>query len=341
MLRRAFCRDGSALAALGALGCGASSPPLMLHSNGPRVVDLMPEFFAYWDRAARASVDVQKQAFFDEIVARHPELYAPNVIGVALREGSDSLSLRLDRWLPLLPTYMPEMRRIHARFVGDLEGALAHMQSELPSFAWRGDLYVYVSVDAFNGAGRPVQHGDAMSTCLLFGVDVLAKMGNTNPFVIIHHELFHMHQRSSAAMLGEQMWVEGLATYASIVLNPGTTDDEALPVTFLHDPSAPVLDAPDRRISFEAEMPRFRAQIIPMMRERLRATEENATEADYAMFFLGRAAPIVAGMPVRTAYWLGLQLVRALARGRSLETLSQLEPASLIDDMDRELAAMV
>jgi len=78
-----------------------------------------------------------------------------------------------------------------------------------------------------------------------------------------------------------------------------------------------------------------------MLRERLRTSEDRGSEDDYAMFFLGRAAPAMAGRPVRSAYWFGLQIVRRLAQGRSLRELAAIEPGQLVGDMEQALDAMI
>ncbi|MCA9610411.1 MAG: hypothetical protein KC619_32670, partial [Myxococcales bacterium] len=148
-------------------------------------------------------------------------------------------------------------------------------------------------------------------------------------------------QAQAQTYLGEAMWVEGLATYASLVLNPGTADADALPVSHLHDPDDPQLAAPDRAVSLAEVMPGLVAEMGPMLRERLRSSETSGSEDDYPMFFLGRAAPPLGPRPVRSAYWFGLQIVRRLQRGRSLRELGALEPATLIPDMQQALDAMI
>jgi len=230
------------------------------------------------------------------------------------------------------------MRRLHRVFTSELNASRARFVEALPDFEWDGSIFLFASIDAFNGAGRMVDGEPA----LLFGLDVIARLqADADPAVLFHHELFHMYQAQAETYLGEGMWVEGLATYASLSLNTGATDEQALPVSHLHDPADPQLAAPERAVSLAEAMPDWVSELGPMLRERLRSSENSGDPDDYAMFFLGRAAPGLGARPVRSAYWFGLQIVRRLAAGRSLQALAALEPAALLDDMEVALDEII
>lgn len=123
----------------------------------------------------------------------------------------------------------------------------------------------------------------------------------------------------------------------SSALNPGTSDQDALPVSHIHDPADPQLAALDRAVSLAEVMPGLVGELGPMLRDRLRSSEASGYPDDYPMFFLGRAAPSLGERPVRSAYWFGLQVVRRLAGGRSLRELAAIEPGELVSDMERAL----
>lgn len=340
MLRRDVLRLSGALAGAGALGCGA----IALDGDEPprgepeiEVVDLMPETFGFWDANAAAPDPELRARFVERIVGAHPELYADSVIG-APGVGDEGFDARVDAWLGWLRDAVSTMRRLHGAFASDLEDAKRRFIEALPDFDWRGRVYLFASVDAFNGAGRMVAEDPA----LLFGIDVIARLqADANLAVLFHHELFHMYQAQAETYLAEAMWVEGLATYASLALNPGATDEAALPVSHMHDPDDPQLAAPDRAVSLAEVMPGLVPELGPMLRDRLRSSEDSGSEDDYAMFFLGRAAPVLGQRPVRSAYWFGLQIVRRLARGRSLRELAAIPPGELIDEMAGALDAMI
>ena len=321
----------AASAALLAEACGGPStrPP---SAGAPfRIVDTMPAFFDFWERAEGAPLEEAGALFRELVVARYPEAYVPSVLGA----GSEAeLDARIDRFLPRLPALVPVMRRLHRAFEARLEEGTRRFLKALPSFGWDGDCYLMASIDGFNGAGREV----AGRAALLFGLDVMADLQpDRDPMVLIHHELFHFHQAQGPAQIYAAMFFEGLATYASLVLNPGTAREDALPMTHLHDPSDPVLDAPGRRVRFADAMPEHAASLGAAL---LRCLDSESRE-DYATFFLGRASPALGARPVRSAYYFGLEIASRLADGRSLEVLADLDPASLRAEIEAALRAIV
>lgn len=339
MRRRDFLAGSSAALGSLALGCGGPLGADEPHGGGAsiEVVDRMPELFSLLDAHRELPNEALRASFLEQIVGAHPELYASSVIG---DEGAGDAGIveRVDRWIPWLREVEPVMRRLHREFSADLDVSRARFVDALPDFDWRGKVYLFGSIDAFNGAGRMV----AGEPALLFGLDVIARLqADANLAVLFHHELFHMYQAPAQTYLAEAMWVEGLATYASLVLNPGTSDADALPVSHVHDPDDPQLAAPERAVSLAEVMPALVPELGPMLRARLRSHEGGGSEDDYPMFFLGRAAPSLGRRPVRAAYWFGLQIVRRIHRGRSLQELAAIEPAELIGDMERALDAII
>lgn len=321
----------AASAALLAEACGGASTRPASAGAPFRVVDTMPAFFAFWDRAEGAPIEEARALFRELVMERYPAVYAPSVLGAA---SQAELDVRLDRFLPKLPALVPVMRRLHQRFGARLEEGTRRFLQALPSFSWDGACYLLASIDGFNGAGREVDGRAA----LLFGLDVMADLQpDRDPMVLIHHELFHFHQAQGPAQIYAAMWFEGLATYASLVLNPGTAREDALPSTHLHDPGDPVLDAPDRHLRFADAMPEHAASLGAAL---LRCLDSEARE-DYATFFLGRASPALGARPVRSAYYFGLEIVSRLAGGRSLEVLADLDPASLRAEIEGALRAII
>jgi hypothetical protein len=160
---------------------------------------------------------------------------------------------------------------------------------------------------------------------------------------LLAHELFHAHHTGvlPAAVqirtVQGALWVEGLATHASTVLAPGTTDEQALPPSHLHDPGRPRLDNPARRVSLARVMPGHAAELGRELLARL----DSSDAADYATFFLGRAHTRLGARPVRSGYWFGLHVVRQLARQRSLRELARLDPTTIAADIRRALTRLI
>lgn len=324
----------------GMLACGCAARAPFQPSAATRfveppfsVIDTMPAFWAFWERARAKSPEEAFALFEQTVLARHRPLYAPDVIGLEPEDGA--LRERFMRWFPELPQLVPTMRALGARFEARLSSGTERFMRELPRFSWDGDCYLMVSLDAFNGAGREVSGAPA----LLFGLDVVAKMRpDSDLMVFLHHELFHFHQTEQSVWnVAAAMWMEGLATYASRVLNPGTGLDDALPLSHLHDPADPQLVDSARAISFEHDMPRHEQDLGMMLLDKLRSEDE----ADYATFFLGRASNALGERPVRSGYYFGLRVVEELAAGRTLQELSLIDSALIIDEIEAALRSVV
>lgn len=339
MRRRDLLLGSSALVGTTLLGCGGmtSTPASPRPASAIRIVDLMPEFFRFMESAPEATDEAAAARFVDEFARHHAEVYAPDVLGFD-GEDPDALARRVAEWMPHARELSPAMRELHAGFLENLDANRSRFLNALPDFDFEGNVYLIPSVDAFNGAGRMVDGEPA----LLFGLDVIAHLENAARLpVLFHHELFHMYQAPAQTVLAEAVWVEGLATYASIALNPGTTDAQALPHSHIHDPEDPRISAPERGVSLDEVMPPLIAEMGPMLRQRMRSSEHTGSPDDYAMFFEGRAAPSLGPRPVRSAYFFGLELVRRIAGGRSLAELAAIEPATLVTRMEAELDAMI
>jgi hypothetical protein len=304
------------------------------------VVDAMPELFAFWSRAQRLPLAEQVARFRREVVVARPSLYAPHVLGLPEAGFDAALDARLATWLPTLGAKAGAMRALDDDFRRDLGAAVARFRRALPSFAWGGTCYLFGSVDAMNGGTREVDG----KTALLFGLDAIVGDAASMPLpVLFAHELFHVHHGAvrppptGDRCLHDALWAEGLATYASLAIVPGTTDAQALPASHRHDPAHPARDIPERRVVLSEVMPGHVATLGPALLAALDSSDDDA----YATFFLGRAPASLGERPVRSGYWFGLEVVRAVARGRSLEELARLSGAPLRAEVGGSLAALV
>lgn len=330
------------LAALGGaiVACAARPPAASPHRARPfAFIDAMPAFFAFWERAAPESLDVQIARFRAEVVGAYPSLYTDAVLGLHGEDRDAAFRARLAAWLPTLAPIVPRMRALHASFESDMDRGVARFETVLPSFHWNGRCYLFASVDSMNGGMRKV--GDRGA--LVFGLDVIARGGESMPApVLFAHELFHAHQgdvlpASQGPRIYDALWAEGLATFASLVVCAWATERQALPPSHLHDPAHPALDIPARRVVLVDVMPRYARELGVELRRVL----DSQNDADYAKFFLGRATPELGERPVRSGYWFGLHVARALARHRSLDALSRIPAASLRAEIGAALDAII
>jgi Predicted Zn-dependent protease (DUF2268) len=284
-------------------------------------VDTLPPFWRFW-KAAEGKDPYQQIALFRTIVAAaHPEIYTKDVIGRTAGTEAFSLDARLGEWLPQLPERIATMRRLTREIEANL-GRFDHsFKHAFPDFSWRGSVYFTVAVDAFDGAVRKVDGKMA----LLFGIDKIAKLHGADASLepLFHHELFHMHHGAvNPSPAGDRtllypLWNEGLAVYVAHKLNPKAT----WPQLVLSD-----------------AMVRRGTELLPKLAAELRPHLKGTTEAAYRDFFLGAGKR--ADIPKRVGYFVGYQVVKLVARDKTLDQLVRLRGKELFGAVDEALKTL-
>jgi hypothetical protein len=158
----------------------------------------------------------------------------------------------------------------------------------------------------------------------MFGLDVIARLHtwrNNAPF--FHHELFHIYHRQAMGIPEAEnepiyvgLWVEGLATYASKVMNPTASDAELM------------LDTP---AGLAAQCRTEMRQIAAAMLRDLESADPNLSEK----YFMLSAKDT--SVPRRSGYCVGNLLAERLGRSRSLAELSRLTPTQVLPLLREEL----
>lgn len=168
---------------------------------------------------------------------------------------------------------------------------------------------------------------DAKSGVLVNGKPVLAfaadslLMENAQLDIVVPHELFHLYHAQHAGIRNDSvtpdvpltlpLFEEGLATYVSGELSPGHTDGELL---------------------LENELGAIPASRLPDIARRFLAdARSKAIDAEhpeiFKRWFNAAPRPYQQGLPNRSGYWLGLQLVRYLRSTHSLAQIAAWSPA--------------
>jgi hypothetical protein len=344
--RRSWLELSGALALAGCVSSSSQDTTLVSSASpAPQalpfdLVDALPAFFGFFESFEDGAVEEQIEGFFSEVVAKHPAVYAANVLGLSGPDPRAALTARLRDWLPGVAARVPAMRAVHARFPQDAQAAVTRFRQVLPSFGWRGKCWLFASVDGMNGGVREV----GGESSLVFGVDVIVKDASSMPLpVLFAHELFHVHHAAqqpdpgSEQRIVDALWFEGLATYASTLIVPGTTDRQALPLSHVHEPDSPALDNPARRVDLAA-MP---LELRRSLGAELHAALESQERDRYSDFFLGRASPRLGERPVRSGYWFGLMVARALGKTRGLDELTNADMKELRPLIASELSRLV
>lgn len=155
---------------------------------------------------------------------------------------------------------------------------------------------------------------------LAFAVDSLL-LEHAHLDIVVPHELFHLYHaqhagiRNDGVMLDATLMLplfeEGLATYVSGELAPGHTDGELL----LQDDlgAIPAAQLPDIAKRFLADA-------------RSKAIDPEHPDI-FKRWFNAAPKPYQQGLPNRSGYWLGLQVIRHLRRTSTLAQIAAWSPA--------------
>lgn len=288
--------------------CHAGADGGRMDGEGYHIVNLMPTFWAFWEKAEKLPSQ-EKVRLFRTMVQE------PNASVFAAAAPSASRDDVVSAYLEDLPRFIPAMRALSDRLTAELPACRKSFQKAFPDMTWAGNIYFLPSCFTFDGAVRQVDGKAA----LVFGVDMIAVLhgaqGNIAP--LFHHELFHVYHRGrtpeafSGDFLGK-MWTEGLAVYASQQLNPTATMGD-------------LLVPPDLVRRSDADLPRLARDV----RDKL-GSRDFTDFQDY--FDGGSKRPDV---PVRAGYYIGLVVVRDTATRMSLVEMAQLKG----EDLRREVRA--
>jgi len=235
---------------------------------------------------------------------------------------SDMTSADAENYLLELQRQVPTIRSLAHRFATIRPGIVGRFVRTFPDFK-PSQATIYLTVSRFRFDGK-VPH-DRLNS-LLMALDGMAKFhGRNAPIaVIFSHELFHLYhfQLNPSPVDPDQIplyrliWQEGLACYASSVLNPDA-------------PRAEILFDP--RLAIEG--PKFVRSSARELLLNLQSTDDIQT-AEYMTYRTSGAAP------PRMGYLIGYQIAAKLAKQHSLSELARLRDPGLRFMMRREVSLL-
>jgi hypothetical protein len=290
----------------------------------PQVVDLMPAFWRYIEQAQQESSNQRRRDLFRRRLSRpHADLFTASVIGEPA-PGAKQWNARLDLYWDKVQPLLPRMRVVAPQVRALLDQVEPIFRRELPDFSLRQPVYLMPALFAFDGGTRTVRG----TKVIIFGVDGLASFHPPHrrfqPLIL--HELFHLYHNDTidpaigAHPFLSQLWVEGLASYASRLLAPGNSEGDVL----LDDRLAAVSAADQARLAGEALK---------------RLTSQNQADRDLFFDYNG-GAPVAPGFPSRCGYLVGYRVAARLGRDRPLRELARLERAELEPAVSAALRAL-
>lgn len=171
------------------------------------------------------------ERFRSELIAPHPSLFGPEGLGFTSKAQLDQAILAA------AATTIEQRSKTEAKskyLEQRLPELIRRFQTALPDFRCDFPIYLLPSLGKLDGAGRTIDGKPA----LLFGVDAIAAMHDAATIpVFVDHELFHRYHFQASGFSDDNaehddfwksLWAEGLATYASMALNPPTSLGTAL-----------------------------------------------------------------------------------------------------------------
>jgi len=288
---------------------------------GYRVVNLMPEYWAFHAKTKGLAPEAQAVLFTREIAHRHPDIYAPGVIGIADGKPVDAeITRRYKLISEMIGPQMDVMRKVSDRIASALKKYETTFRKSFPDLAYSGDIYFLHSVGGFDGAVRTIKD----RATLLFGLDMITYVygKDANPQPFFHHELFHIYHGQFKDdrphdIIGA-LWSEGLATYVAQALNPGTGGVEIFGIP---------RSTPGRVLAD-----------VPGMAKGLRAVLDSTDSADYRRYFMGKDER--ADVPARSGYVMGYLVAKKLAKRHSLQELAHTPVGVLRPEIEKALAEL-
>lgn len=284
--------------------------------NSYETVNIMEDFWRFWESSKSADEATQIKNFRHMVIAPHAEIFA----GFTGERSDEDLA----KYMKQIARLIPRMQNVNSRLGAELPMHEAKFLKAFPDMKWKGRVVFmpnYGVTDSGTGRMNDVDY-------LVFGVDTIAaKYGeNADLAALFHHELFHMyHSQAVAEFKGKSrengevplywlVWGEGLATYVSHRLNPGATIEQILLTKGLAEQT-------------DAAMPRFAREI--------RANIDSGDPNIWKPFMA--AAANDKGIPPRSGYYIGYLIASELGKNTSLQKLARLSGDDLKKKMIKAL----
>jgi hypothetical protein len=292
-------------------------PELALGKSGIRIVNLMPAFFKA--DAQSLALNVRVQRFKEYVLYPNRDVYD---MGYAALDDP-----HIAWYLNALADRVANIRKATETVEDALPKYESGFESAFPKFDPQTvAIYIMPSMGSFDGMTKDVngKHG------LLIGIDNFSAE-NLPLGIFVDHEMFHIYHHeinptffvtSSENDLYEyglyrQLWAEGLATYVSQQLNPGSSNAAALASADLAN-----LSPGDTR------------KLACLISDNLDSTQPGYS----GLFFDESQHP--KGLPPRGGYFIGYLVARDLGKTHSLSDLADLNGSKLHDAIADDVRAL-
>jgi hypothetical protein len=281
-------------------------------ADTPPVISVMPAFWAVMEATTPDAADKRAARFDEQVIKAYPQLYGP-VVG---QNDEFSLPRYIEQLQPLLPGMRdldPLTRRQIGYSLDILRGRVGRVS----------DMTIFIAPSLFTSNGQVRVVDDR--PVVMFGVDVQAYaeleiLPATSRYDLrayVAHELFHAHHYgvnaeirraantlfdpAAPAPLYLNLWIEGLATCASMSMDGNGSIERALMSERLPTELPPLLPA--------------------LAMEYASKLDSRSLEDTRDFFWLGGERQDI---PPRTAYAVGALVADDILRRKGLDTALKL-----------------
>ncbi len=300
------------------LGC--SSPARQ--SQQFKVISLQPEFREFWQKSKGQPFTVQLKNWDKIVEGPHQELF--DVMVNNKKYDSKWRQTRIERLKERFEFFEENSEQVDFefdRFETRLRSQLARFSNYFPDTQLTMPIYA-VPGATFNGKLGSVNTDGKLG--LAFGIDMILILEN-NPDVLYAHEIFHLYHVDSMGVTPEYyenearftlpLWIEGLGTYVSQILNPNAPSHDILMQRDLADL--------DSESSDDSQLLKYLAA------EYLKLADRKLGQADPD--YIGRRAWFGSSkahrrLPHRIGYLLGLRIARQLSMHYTVNQMTNWTP---------------
>lgn len=273
-------------------------------ADKPRLHDSATLFAQVWEANQDKPAAQQVAAFKAQVAPAFPGFYkADRFKGLYTPEQYDGV---IDTALKEFPAMRAAYAKKAQQFSAELPAYVASFRKVFTDFEPPEDIYVLHSLGEMDGGMRKIDG----KTVAIFGIDSMVKYhGDMDETAFFHHELFHFHHSRVAEDCGNagiwsNLWAEGLAVYASKVLNP-QADDKAM-----------LLEIPNNMAA------RTRAA-LPEAFAHLEGVLDKNDDATFASLFLRRGETPT--LPGRRGYYLGYLVAQEAGKTHDIRDMAKMK----------------
>lgn len=277
---------------------GFTAPVMATTAQMCKIIDLMPAFWRALHGPAPA------QALRATIVVPNPDLY--NVNYVALPAGQVAWDKLVRADIAYVDSHRVQVLTAANYLRTQAPGVMSEFAQRFPEFRCDFPFYIAPTFGRMDGAAAFVDGHHR----IVFAPDVAPRYHTLPQLrVLVDHETFHVYHHQRSGVYGatadaipptlSALWSEGLAVYASWLMNPHASLDDVL-----LQPGIPAAATPH----------------LQAIARDLLANLDGSSEAVYGRYFMGGAQP--AGYPSRTGYYVSLLIARKLGEGHGLREMA-------------------